>query len=281
MPRPRTLSLTDGALEAVVDVGVGGRVSSLRAFGLDVLVEHGVDLTHHGWFPMAPYAGRVRNGRLAHAGSTHHLPLTSWPHAIHGTVLAKPWEVVDAGPAHASLRVALGPGWPFPGHATHHLSLDGAAVRATLEVHAEDEPFPASCGWHPWFRRTLATGGPAVLHLDAGAMWENGGDGIPTGALVPPTAGPWDACFTDLRSPPAIEWPGALAMTVDSPCPHVVVFDQPADAICIEPQTGPPDGVNLRPELVHPGRPLVASVTVTFSEAQPAGPAAGWEPART
>jgi galactose mutarotase-like enzyme len=41
------------------------------------------------------------------------------------------------------------------------------------------------------------------------------------------------------------------------------VFDQPEHAICIEPQTDPPDAFNLSPAVVRPGEPLV--VTATWS----------------
>jgi aldose 1-epimerase len=58
-------------------------------------------------------------------------------------------------------------------------------------------------------------------------------------------------------------WHGALELTVDSSCDDLVVFDQPTHAICVEPQTGPPDALRLTPVLVEPQWPLVA--TATFS----------------
>ncbi len=121
---------------------------------------------------------------------------------------------------------------------------------------------PVSCGWHPWWRRDLRVGGPLELHVELGARWERDRDGIPSGALVPagdrPALG-WDDCFTELGGPPVLCWPGAVEVTIESDCEHLVVFDQPATAICVEPQTAPPDAFNLgRAALVEPGRPLVA-----------------------
>ena len=36
-----------------------------------------------------------------------------------------------------------------------------------------------------------------------------------------------------------LTWPGALAIQISSTCDHVVRYDQPRHAVCIEPQTGP------------------------------------------
>ena len=39
-----------------------------------------------------------------------------------------------------------------------------------------------------------------------------------------------------------------------------VIFDEPSDVFCIEPQTGPPDAINHPRHIVSPGKPLEASV---------------------
>jgi aldose 1-epimerase len=122
-----------------------------------------------------------------------------------------------------------------------------------------EEPMPAVLGWHPWFLRHAAPSmdGEAGLELefDAQTMYERDGDGIPTGALVAPKPRPWDDCFTGLRRPPVLRWPGFLELEISSTCPDWVVYDERDDAICVEPQTGPPDALNLRPTVVRPGRP--------------------------
>jgi aldose 1-epimerase len=41
----------------------------------------------------------------------------------------------------------------------------------------------------------------------------------------------------------------------------VVVFTEPEHAVCVEPQTGPPDELNLGPRVVSPASPLVARAT--------------------
>ena len=59
-------------------------------------------------------------------------------------------------------------------------------------------------------RSTGREPGELELDLDAGAMFRRDDDGITTSDLiVPPPPGPWDDCFTDLRRPPVLRWPGS------------------------------------------------------------------------
>ena len=132
---------------------------------------------------------------------------------------------------------------------------------------------PASIGWHPWFRRRPqrvdgsgadAALEPVELELEAGAMFRRDATGIATTELVTPPPGPWDDCFTDLQRPPILRWPGFLELTIESACPSWVVYTMPTDAICVEPQTAPPDALNRSPFVVAPGRPLIAEMTWTW-----------------
>ncbi len=249
------LELEAGPARARIDPEAGGRLASLCVDGLELLVGPETDPLRWGCYPMAPFAGRVRGGRFRFAGRTHALPLTLPPHAIHGTTWRRAWQLREDG----SLGIDLGPDWPFPGHAVQRFVLDEDALSLRIEVHAVGEPFPASAGWHPWFRRRLARGGPLALRLRAGSMYERDAEGIPSGALRPPPPGPWDDCFTALAAPPELHWPGALRLTLTASVDHWVVYDEPAHALCVEPQSGPPDALNLAPRVVSPGDPLVAT----------------------
>jgi galactose mutarotase-like enzyme len=51
---------------------------------------------------------------------------------------------------------------------------------------------------------------------------------------------------------------------MDTACRQLVVFDERDDAVCVEPQTHPPDALNLGPAVVVPGSPLVAAVALRF-----------------
>ncbi len=186
------------------------------------------------------------------------------PHAIHGTVCDRAWEVDDTG----QLRTELGPDWPFRGEARQSFQLEADRLTMKLSVHADHAAFPASIGWHPWFRRRLDIGNPAELHLDAQQMYLRGEDGIPTGERTRPSPGPWDDCFTGLRHPPEIHWPGALRLRLEASVDHWVVYDEPTDALCVEPQSGPPDAVRLAPRVVTPGRPLSAEFTLHWTASE-------------
>lgn len=247
------LTLEAPGVRAEVLPAAGGRIGSVVVDGLELLVnDHRDDPMQWGSYPMAPWAGRIRHGTFAFRGRRHHLPLGLPPHAIHGVAYDRPWHIVDA----ATIGIELDGRWPFGGRVTQRFTLDedGLDVSMTLEA---DEPMPAVIGWHPWFRRTLADGDtPLTLAFAADEMLVRDGEGIPTGERVPPPPGPWDDAFTGIREAPVLEWPGRLRLAVTSTCPWLVVYSMPAHAVCVEPQSGPPDGPNLAPEVVEPGAPL-------------------------
>ena len=260
-------------VEAVLDPAAGGRIASLRVDGLELLVTEGWGPLAWGCYPMVPWAGRVRDGVLRWRGEEHRLPTDVLPpHAIHGTLLETAWEIVDAGPNTAAMAAALGPPWPFGGRAVHRVELTPAGLRAQLEVHAGNRPMPAIVGWHPWFPRVLrdpagvAVGEPVIVDLAAGGMLRRGADGLPDGAVVRPIPPePWDDCFIDVAGTPGVHWPGALEVRIESDAPCWVVYTEREEGVCVEPQTGPPNGLNSNDHaVVEPGAPLVAAMTIRW-----------------
>jgi galactose mutarotase-like enzyme len=107
-------------------------------------------------------------------------------------------------------------------------------------------------------------GGGVELDLAAATMYRRDADGIATTDRVAPTPGPWDDCFTDLRRPPVLRWPGFLELSIASSCPDWVVYTVPAGALCVEPQTAPPDALNRGAAIVEAGRPLIAEMAWTW-----------------
>jgi aldose 1-epimerase len=252
------LTLESGPARLVIAPELGGRIVAFTVDGLELLVTPDVNDHNFGCFPMAPWAGRIRHGSFDFDGQRYQLPLNKPPHAIHGTVREHPWQDDGGG----VLSAPLDPPWPFGGRVVQRFVFDGDALRMTMEVHAGDRPMPASCGWHPWWSRHPGRGEPLAVDLDAGAMYERDEGGMPTGKLVPPGPHPWDDCFTRLGEPPAVlRWPGGVTLTLDTSCACVVMYDEPEHAICVEPQTAPPDSFNLGPAVVQPDEPLVATAT--------------------
>jgi aldose 1-epimerase len=247
----------------------GGRWASLRVGDLELLGRGGPRLIDWGNFPMAPYAGRIRHGVVEWGGRRHQLPLDLPPHAVHGVTVDRPWLVTDAGTAHAVLRCDFDTRWPWPGHVIQQVALDAAGVRARLEVHADDEPMPAWTGYHPWFTRRLARGEPARIGLDCDHLLPRDEDGMPSPATVPVAsplpAGPWDDVFGGVRWPATVTWDGALTLEIRSDASHVVVFDEKPDALCVEPQSAPPNAIELGlATVVVPGVPLVMETQFTW-----------------
>jgi aldose 1-epimerase len=271
------LRLSGAGVDVAVDLAHGGRIASVVIDAREILVTGDPDPLRWGAYPMAPYAGRVRDGRFTFEGRDYTLPLGMPPHAIHGAAMHRGWGRVDA----ATIATELGPDWPFAGRVVQHFALESRRFAVRMELQA-DEPMPASIGWHPWFlRRPRDVGGPASqkaavtsaerdepgpveLDLDAGAIYERDADGIATRRTVPPPPGPWDECFTDLRRPPVLRWPGFLELTIESEARDWVVYTEPKEAICVEPQSAPPGALGVDAALVVPGAPLILTMTWTW-----------------
>lgn len=256
------LELTAGSVNAVFSARHGGRLARLRVDDLDLLVGAESDPMRWGSYPMAPWAGRVRHGRFTFRGVEHRLPITLGPHAIHGTAYALPWRIVDG-----VLALELGPPWPFPARLTQHAVLTDSSLIITMRL-AADVDQPAMLGWHPWFRRRLGPDHGAAapelqLDVEPERMFEMGEEMIPTGAMVAPSAPPWDNCFV-LRHPPVLRWPGQLEVTLRSDCPYWTVFTEPDHALCVEPQTDAPDAFNRTPHIVAAGGELAATFELAW-----------------
>ena len=255
------LELRAGSASLVVSAADGGRLTSVVVGGRELLWANRNDGLY-GWgsYPMVPWAGRIRHGRFAFLGREYQLPINMPPHALHGVVLDRPWTMT--GPD--SMTIDLDERWPFRGRVRQDFALseDGLAVTLTVEA---DEPMPAMVGWHPWFRRVLSDGeAPVTFEFSADEMLVRDAEGMPTGERVAPSAGPWDDAFTGVTAGPTLTWPG-LRLELGATSEWWVVYSEPGHAICVEPQSGPPNAANSGPDVAAPGAPLAHTMTWRWS----------------
>jgi aldose 1-epimerase len=244
-----TITRGVGAASWSVDPAAGGRLTSLRVAGQELIAQRGdVPLPPeamaygYGAFPMIPWAGRIRAGLLEADGRSYQLPTRGEVHAMHGTTYDHPWQVAAEDEGGVLLRTGLGPDWPFSGEAAMAWRSAEEGLRLRLSVLAH-ERMPVWIGVHPWFRRTLEDGRVVAYTFDAQQMYVRGPDGLPTGATVPVPPGPWDDCFAGV-SAARLRWDD-LELTITATTDIWVVYDERPEALCFEPQTGPPDALRL------------------------------------
>ncbi|MER5809984.1 aldose 1-epimerase [Streptomyces sp. NPDC002033] len=254
--------LSAGGAEITIDRENGCRIGSLRVDGTELLRQG----PHFGSFPMVPWCGRTANGRFRDGAAVHQLPLNHPPHAIHGFGRDAVWRPAGASETRAAFVYDLADPWPYAGRVTQVFELTEDALTLTMGVETYGDSFPAQAGWHPWFRRALTPGGPEA-QIAFAPQWqeERGEDHLPTGRRTDPKPGPWDDCF---GMPGGVDvtltWPGLLELKVTSRAEWVVVYDEQPEAVCVEPQSGPPNGLNTLPQLVTPVDPLEISSTWTW-----------------
>ncbi|MFE4370872.1 aldose 1-epimerase [Streptomyces sp. NPDC056835] len=252
-----SIRLAAGDAELTITPANGCRISSLRVGGTELLRQG----ERYGCFPMVPWCGRIENGQFRNGGVVHQMPLNSPPHAIHGTGRDTAWRAARVAGSEAVFTYDLVDPWPYSGRVTQTFELTEDSLTLGLGVETYDTSFPAQAGWHPWFLRDL---GESEVRVDFEPAWqeERGSDHLPTGRRITPRPGPWDDCF---GMPDGVDvtltWPERLELKVTSRAEWVVVYDEQAEAVCVEPQSGPPNGLNTAPRLVTPVEPLEIAAT--------------------
>jgi aldose 1-epimerase len=77
----------DGSeISVAIDLDQGARIASLQWRDLQFALPFRGTPLNWGWYAMAPWAGRVRDGLMSDASGKEHTLPTNWlpPHAIHG-----------------------------------------------------------------------------------------------------------------------------------------------------------------------------------------------------
>lgn len=268
-----TLELVAPGQAITLDAAGDGRLIDWRVDGRPVIGAKSSRPVEWGMFAMAPWAGRLADNRVVVGSEVVRMPATHDQWALHGTLIGRPCSVMSSGASSAVIEQDLGDGWPWAGTLRASWAVTEHALLCTLELRADGDPFPAVTGLHPWFVRRL---GDADAHwgIDDALLAERDAGYRLTGALVAADRprGTYDDAF--LGSGRAfIEWPGELRIDVASSHRWFVVYDQEPGFVCLEPQTGPPNGVNASidgdVDWVQRGRPLVLRTEWRISRARP------------
>ena len=272
-PPTNMIKLSNETTQIDIDLDKGGRIAQININGLNLLVPKEKNPLAWGAYPMVPWVGRLQHGKLNYQGKTHHFPLNMPPHAIHGTCFDRVWQQSSQQSSsqdltHTEISTDLGEAWPFDGYAKQTITLNENSLDLSLSVHSkgnsEQDSFPASIGWHPWFNRQLARGDSAQLSFNANKRYRCDSEQIPSGGFSEQGPGPWDDCFIELDKPPVIVWENALKLKIESNCDHWVVYDMPQHALCVEPQTAAANALNTQPRVVTPDHPLCAQTTLSW-----------------
>ena len=93
------LNIDSDQISIAIDLDQGARLASVQWRDMQFAVPfRGQDLTS-GWFAMAPFAGRVKNGVVRDLkGNEYQLPTNfDPPHALNGQAVLSSWEDLGGG----------------------------------------------------------------------------------------------------------------------------------------------------------------------------------------
>jgi len=274
LPPGELLHIGNDALAAAIAPQAGGRIAQIICEGVPWLAgysEANAAAIAWGCYPMVPWSGRVRHGCFRFGMQTCQLPINLAPHAIHGVGFVLPWQVVAHTPTQVELALALPTDerWPFGGTARQCITLEGRTLRLELAVTAGTQAMPEPVlGWHPWFTK------PDAIDFQPDAIYPRDDEGIVVRPLQPPQPGPWDDCF--INSNPVLLHRADQVLRLISDCDHWVIYDEPAQTTCVEPQSGPPDAFNLASAILAPNTTTSTWFTLEWvtGNAEQAGPEA-------
>ncbi len=238
-----------GEQQLVFDTALAGRAISWKYQGIELLGASGADPVQFGFYPMLPWAGRLAANSVSVDRESIRQEINYQGWAIHGLAFNQPltsWSVqADKNATSFSALQGIS-GWMQDLEATFTWSIDEHSLTTTIEVKPiSDVVSRVVVGWHPWFRKSLGSGSPAVLKIDDAQLLTKV-DSLPTGELVDfdVMLGPFDDALIVPNKTVVIEWPEALHLRITNSHEWFVIYDGNKELICVEPQTGAPNALN-------------------------------------
>jgi aldose 1-epimerase len=265
---------------------VGAALQSWSIAGRELLA----DGAFHGTV-LAPWPGRLRDGRYRFGGAEHRTALTEPErhNALHGLTTERRWRATRSFSRHLTLTLDLGPedGYPFSLALEAEYELVAGGVVATLHAtNAGDTPAPFGAGLHPYLTHDGTPLDELLLELPAHAHVPLDERLLPCGDAAPVAGteldfrraraiGPRrvDTCFGELdRGDDAIarvvlstpQRDRSVTVWMDERFAFVQVYTTDA-GVAIEPMTCAPDAFNSGDGLVvlAPGDCFTARCGIT------------------
>ena len=236
------INLKGDEISLIIDLDNGARLTSLKWQGMEFVLSQRENPLSWGWFAMAPYAGRIRNGIIRNSkGEEFQLPNKSHPpHAVIGFGATSKWKDEGGGVQFLNLPA------PFAGASvTQKFEMAENTLIWSLSYDTNGCDLPVTLGFHPWIARDIGFGANAQINFRANKMFERGGDYLPTGKIIDPVSPPWDDTFTEVVGMPEIVWPDKAKLQMNFDSPYFMLYSQDPEGICFEPVTAPPDAQNL------------------------------------
>jgi aldose 1-epimerase len=258
------ITLSSDRAILVIDPTDGGRIASMVIDGYELLRDEKFNTEQsifgYGSFPMAPYAGRIRHGKFEFDGISYQLEnLADPPHALHGTAIYQSWNIDQQSDTACQISTDIAAGWPFCGSLNQSFQLDSDKITMTISLTAIDR-MPGWVGFHPWFRKEINSE-KIQLTADFSQMYVRDNEKVATKTIAPPKPLPWDDCFIGVEPNIKLRWGDLLELKLFSNFPYWVIYSAPNDALCIEPQSAPPNAIELgKHQILEPGE----SVTLEF-----------------
>jgi len=238
--------------------------------GLESWAINGRELLADGDFGgkvLAPWPGRLRDGRYRFEGAEHRTPTTERErrNALHGLTTERRWRESRSSSRHLTLAYDLLPehGYPFSLALEAEYELAAGSVAATLRAtNVGDAPAPVGLGLHPYLRgEILELPARVVLPLDdrllpAGAPAPVAGTELDFRRARAIAGQRIDRCFGELERDGAgiarvalAGDAGRIEVWMDASFGFVQIYTNDA-GVAIEPMTCAPDAFNSGDGLV-------------------------------
>ena len=224
---------------------LGGRAISWRIGGVELLASKSDHPIEFGMFVMGPWAGRLKDNTLEFGTTSFTFPATFEDWAIHGTTPSMEWQVANQAATSCTLTCELGPTWPWQGQIVVDWKLSEQELQTTITLSSQSANFPGVVGVHPWFNKKTIHG-MASWDIEHARLAERDSSFELSGKFLEVSAshGTFDDAFFSSDGRATIHWGDKVAIEIQQSHEWFVVYDQEPSFTCIEPQTGPPNGIN-------------------------------------